>query len=210
MDSKAAQAARDRSRTSGATTHGQDRPSRALRLGLPLPREPEETRIAQLFGENAETYARFGLSGHNGVDFEAYEGEPVLAVDDGEVLEVRFDPLGYGLTVKLSHPWGESRYGHGLRYSAAAGLELGSLVRRGERIFLAGAAHVHLGIRLRGEDGSLDHGNGFRGYDDPLPYLPLTGGLSARFVDGSAAVRREPADGSGRRASVTRAQPAGR
>ncbi|HEY8694051.1 MAG TPA: M23 family metallopeptidase, partial [Chloroflexota bacterium] len=136
-------------------------------------------RVVQAFGANPEAYAQFGLQGHNGLDFEAEEGDLVVAVDDGEVVEVRFDGPGYGVTVKLLHAWGESRYAHGQRYSVPIDFVLGHIVRRGERVFLAGstgvasAAHLHFGLRLCREDGSLgcSAGNGFGGWQDPLPYL---------------------------------------
>ena len=91
------------------------------RLALPLQQTPERMRVVQAFGANPEAYAQFGLQGHNGLDFEAEEGDLVVAVDDGEVVEVRFDGPGYGVTVKLLHAWGESRYAHGQRYSNGRG-----------------------------------------------------------------------------------------
>jgi len=161
------------------------------RLALPLLRAPKRMRIiqpfgAQVFDVNHDAYAQFWTDGHNGIDFEADEGELVVAVDDGEVMEVRFDPVGYGVTVKLSHPWGESRYAHGQRYSVPIDFRLGHIVRRGERIFLAGSTgnchgvtHLHFGLRVRGDDGAMDYTqfNGFWGYDDPLPCLREALGL---------------------------------
>jgi murein DD-endopeptidase MepM/ murein hydrolase activator NlpD len=150
-----------------------------LQLGLPLRRLPGEMRITQAFGVNLEAYEQFGMQGHNGLDFDAEDGELVVAIDEGEVVEVRFDPAGYGVTVKLSHPWGESRYAHGQRLSVPIEFELGHVVRQSERIFLADSTgnstgmHLHLGLRIRKDDGSLDYSNanGFWGYEDPLPYL---------------------------------------
>lgn len=145
------------------------------RLGLPLLRIPERLQIVRPFGGDAERYSRFGLAGHNGVDFAAEEDELVVAVDDGEVIEVRFDPSGYGTTVKLAHEWGESRYAHGLRLSVPIEFRLGHIVRRGERVMVAAGPHLHFGLRLRRKDGSLEYGNGggFGGYEDPLPHLGL-------------------------------------
>jgi murein DD-endopeptidase MepM/ murein hydrolase activator NlpD len=150
-----------------------------LQLALPLRRAAEDMRITQPFGVNPDAHAQFGMRGHNGLDLDAEDGELVVAIDEGEVVEVRFDAAGYGVTVKLSHPWGESRYGHGQRYSVPIEFELGHIVSQGERIFLADSTgnstgtHLHLGLRIRQDDGSLDYSNtnGFWGYEDPLPYL---------------------------------------
>src|SRR5579862_3983085 len=129
--------------------------------------------IVQPFGANQERYRRFGLQGHNGIDFATEPDELVVAADDGEVVEMRLDPDGYGVTLKLSHSWGESRYAHGRWLSVPVAFELGSRVSRGERIFLAGGDHLHFALRLRQNAGALDYDrdNGFGRYDDPLPLL---------------------------------------
>jgi len=146
-----------------------------VNLSLPLNRAPRDMRILQPFGANPEAYARFGLNGHNGIDLETVPAELVVAVDDGVVAELRLDPSGYGMTVKLVHSWGESRYARGQKYSTAVDFELGYRVHRGERIFLSevDGDHIHFGLRLRKDDGSLDYSsaNGCGGYVDPLPHL---------------------------------------
>jgi murein DD-endopeptidase MepM/ murein hydrolase activator NlpD len=166
-----------------------------LNLSLPLRRDPARMRITRPFGADPEAYARFGMRGHNGIDFETEEGELVVAVDDGEVVEVRFDRSGYGVTVKLAHPWGESRYAHGRRLSVPIDFALGHLVRAGDRIFLAGGTHLHVGLRIRRDDGSLDcgSGNGFRGWQDPLPYLRQALGLPAPSGPAAPAARARKA-----------------
>jgi murein DD-endopeptidase MepM/ murein hydrolase activator NlpD len=149
----------------------------SLQLALPLRRPADQMRIIQPFGVNPEAYAAFGVQGHNGIDFDAADGELVVAVDEGEVVEVRFDPTGYGVTVKLSHRWGESRYAHGQLSTVPIEFELGHVVRQGDRIFLAGctgcstATHLHFALRTRNDAGALDYTNAFRAYEDPLAHL---------------------------------------
>lgn len=143
-----------------------------LALGLPLARPAPEAIVTQRFGERPEAYARLGLPGHNGLDFAADAGELVIAVDDGQLVELRLDPGGYGLTVKLAHWWGESRYAHGRPGSVPIEFELGCRVRRGERLFLAGnGGHLHFGLRLAAALQLGAETNGFAGYADPLPHL---------------------------------------
>ena len=57
--------------------------------------------LTQGFGEHPEWYGRFGLPGHNGVDFALPQGTPVLAPEDGTCIEDAYDPQGYGNYVKL-------------------------------------------------------------------------------------------------------------
>jgi len=151
-----------------------------LNLCSPLRRSPAEMRIIRCFGEQPKRYSELGMRGHNGLDLEAEEGELVVAVDDGEVVEVRVDRAGYGLTVKLAHAWGESRYAHGLKLSVPIDFHMGHVVHAGERVMLAGS-HLHFAVRLRKAHGSLDttNANGFLGWDDPLPFLREALGLPA-------------------------------
>ncbi|MBV9121239.1 MAG: M23 family metallopeptidase [Chloroflexi bacterium] len=157
-------------------------------IGLPLHRDGGELKVVRAFGADPERYGQFGLAGHNGLDFETAAGEAVLAVDDGEVMEVRWDAAGYGLTVKLAHVWGESRYAHGLRRSVALDFDLGHIARRGDRLFLAIAGHLHFAVRLRDTSRALDYGNegGFGGWTDPAPLL----GLPLPSREPTAAERR--------------------
>lgn len=60
-----------------------------------------EGDLTQLFGENPNLYARFGLKGHNGIDLVRPHGEPLYAIEDGEIISVKNDPGGYGMNVRL-------------------------------------------------------------------------------------------------------------
>ena len=152
-------------------------------LALPLARSLDEMRVVRPFGAVEARYAGFGLAGHNGLDLAAEAAELVLAVDEGEVVEVRFDPAGYGVTVKLAHAWGESRYAHGLPRSVPVAFGLGWRVRRGERVLLAAGPHVHIALRLQDEPAA----DGFGGCTDPAPHFGLN--LPAGRVQPSIAAR---------------------
>ena len=43
-------------------------------------------RVSQIFGVNRAAYARFGLEGHNGVDWAINVGTPILAAAGGVVV----------------------------------------------------------------------------------------------------------------------------
>lgn len=133
-------------------------------------------RITQVFGGNAALYHRWGLRGHNGIDFGVAVGTPVMACDDGVVAVVRNDPAGYGLHVKLRHRWGFSLYAH----LDACVVDPGQVVARGEAIATSGNSgfstgpHLHFGVQVAA-GGRVDRGNGWHGYTDPMLFLPPVG-----------------------------------
>jgi murein DD-endopeptidase MepM/ murein hydrolase activator NlpD len=128
--------------------------------------------LTQGFGENPASYARFGLKGHNGMDWGVSQGTAVLAVDTGTVREVATDAGGYGNYVKLLHAWGQSLYGH----LSVQGVQVGQTVTAGQQIGLSGntgnstGPHLHLGIRVNPDNHRDD---GWAGYTDPARYLTM-------------------------------------
>ena len=92
---------------------------------------------------------------HQGVDFAAGSGTPVLAAGDGTVIEVRRWG-GYGNWLRIRHSGGyESGYAHLSRY--AKGLSVGDKVRQGEVVAYVGSTgrstgpHLHHEIWLKGK-----------------------------------------------------------
>jgi len=129
-----------------------------------------QARITQLMRENPQAYARYQLKGHNGVDFALTEGTPIYAVDAGYALQVADDPEGFGLYVKLVHDWGESLYAHLSRFAVQPGEHVAAdqlLGHSGDTGNSTGP-HLHFGVRVR----PYDLHDGWRGYSDPLPWLP--------------------------------------
>jgi murein DD-endopeptidase MepM/ murein hydrolase activator NlpD len=134
-------------------------------------------RIVQRWGDNVEFYGQYSyfgtpLKGHPGVDILASVGTQVLAVEKGRVVEVSYDPLGFGRYLKLEHPWGESVYAHLSETLVDAGQSTG----RGALIALSGdqegqlAPHLHFGLRIR----PFHRFDGWGGFIDPLPFLSTT------------------------------------
>lgn len=140
--------------------------------------------ITQKFGLNPKVYKRFGLKGHNGVDFAAATpGQlvPVYSPYDAYVYEVGDEGEdGYGKFIRLrTYPTnnGQCReliFGH----LSVIGVKLNQEVHLGDNIGIMGntgfstAPHLHLGLRRIDSSGLvIDYGNGFKGYVDFLPHL---------------------------------------
>jgi murein DD-endopeptidase MepM/ murein hydrolase activator NlpD len=94
---------------------------------------------------------------HNGVDYAASTGTPVMATGDGVVI-YRDWKGELGQLVEIRHPNGwVTRYGHLSRY--ASGISLGTRVRQSQVIGYVGqtgsATGPHLHYEMRKSDGSI-------------------------------------------------------
>ena len=144
--------------------------AQTVSLGMPFSGDYPET---QGFGVQVtdpdlkQKYLRFGVIGHDGVDFGLPLGTDVLSVDDGIVVSEAPEP--YGKTLIVEHSWGRSYYGHLSKYV----VDVGQKVQKGDVIALSGntgestGPHLHFGMRLN----SYDIKNGYYGKINPMPYL---------------------------------------
>lgn len=150
----------------------------------------DNTYTTQPFGTNwapDDLYHKFGMLGHNGLDFRASNGTPVYAVADG-ILEYEKEtenfnnPNGYGINARL---WVdgvdvqyEVIYGHLKEVVAPNGLvRAGTLIAYSDTTGAATGPHLHFGVRRwnvgpSGRTSVQDYSNGYFGWVDPAPYLP--------------------------------------
>lgn len=143
-----------------------------LYLGPPL---TGSLVLSQLFGENPQTYSAITydgvpLKGNIMLDFDAPIGTPVMAVDDGSVMNVVIDDgSGFGNYIKVAHAWGESIYAHLDSFT----VKEGESIRRGQVIARSGntgfsvGPHLAVGIRIN----PYERADGWGGFSDPLPYF---------------------------------------
>jgi murein DD-endopeptidase MepM/ murein hydrolase activator NlpD len=134
--------------------------------------------VTQSFGANPEIYRRWGLPGHEGIDFRAARNTKVFACADGTAARVdvyRGDPTQqpYGHSVRLQHRDGYlTVYAHLER----ALVKVGQVVKAGDVIGLADATgnssghHLHLMLKKAGATAA-----GLTNYPndivDPTPFL---------------------------------------
>ncbi len=134
--------------------------------------------ITQKFGVNPQSYAKYGLKGHDGIDLRTrFIDSPlarryVSAAADGVVEVVRWDVAGYGVHVRLRHADGSMTiYGHLTKPYVSKGQH----VKDEQIIGLSGntgdstGPHLHFEFRPAGWEQHTN--NGFAGAVDPTPFI---------------------------------------
>jgi hypothetical protein len=126
--------------------------------------------ITQYFGETLFDYSKFGLIGHNGIDYATPLNTPLLASSDGVIGRVGYENGGYGNYVRINADWGGrvitahmNKYIVKLNQHVSAGDLIGYSGNTG----FSSAPHLHFEVRPNTEPTN----NGYNGAIDPLPYL---------------------------------------
>jgi len=118
------------------------------------------------------SYTKFGLLGHNGIDYGVPTGKKVIAPHDGKIIESLFDANGYGWYVKIENEEEGSILAH---FKEQSSCKVGSTVKQGEQVGLSGntgnstGPHLHWGYYRfpRKKD------NGFSGTVDQTHWIEL-------------------------------------
>lgn len=108
-------------------------------------------RVSQWFGEHPEWYDRFGMAGHNGLDYAIPVGTDVRASHAG-VVTCKDDPSGYGLHIKVAGQYVTTIYAHLSEFVARDGDEvrLGQVIGKSGNTGNSTGPHLHFGIRIHG------------------------------------------------------------
>jgi murein DD-endopeptidase MepM/ murein hydrolase activator NlpD len=69
-----------------------------------------EVALGLLFGAFPARYQRFGLAGHDGVDFICPEGTQVYTPCEGRIIGLHDDPAGWGRNLQLRDVQGRDWY----------------------------------------------------------------------------------------------------
>jgi murein DD-endopeptidase MepM/ murein hydrolase activator NlpD len=135
--------------------------------------------ITQLFGENPDIYAQFGMVGHNGIDFACEVGTKLFAPADGSL---RFlENSGYGKYCKIRSPLGEREIVLGHLHNFAGtnrDVKMGELIGYSGNTGFSTGPHLHFGMRnLLASNSDIwswsveRYNNGYYGYIDILPWI---------------------------------------
>ena len=128
--------------------------------------------LTQGWGENPATYAQFGLKGHNGLDYATPNDTDILAPHQGKIIEVGFDPSGYGNYIKIENSGEGSVLAH-LRQSLVQvgdNVMEGALIAKSDNTGFSTGPHLHWGyyrIPRNRQDGYL-------GFINQLPLITNT------------------------------------
>jgi len=140
---------------------------------------------------------------HQGIDFGAGTGTPILAAGDGVVLQA--SPWGgYGNWLRIRHSAGwDTGYGHISRY--AAGIHPGAHVRQGQVVAYVGATGLATGPHLHYE--IWKNGQRVNPIGAKVPQGTVLAGVElARFRDQKAHIDGMLA-GRGRAVAVAQTAP---
>lgn len=133
-------------------------------------------KINQAFGANPQNYAQFGLPGHEGIDFYAPHGTPIVSVAGGQVYRIETtDNSNYGLQVRVYHGDGHKTvYAH----LNNVGVTVGQFVTGGQKIGNADntgnsfGSHLHLTYKREGMTYTDNKGNVWpSNIFDPTPLI---------------------------------------
>lgn len=126
----------------------------------------------QGFGDNYQLYKdKFGLNGHNGLDFALENGDPVYASHDGTA-QAQIDGDS-GIGVVITGKECKTIYWH-LKQTIKTGsweVKTGDLIGYGDNTGWSTGQHLHYGLKLLSNGEVLNRDNGFDGAVDPTPYL---------------------------------------
>lgn len=70
--------------------------------------------LTQIFGVDKKTYSRFGINGHNGLDFLAAHGQPIYAAHDGTAYYEVDNDQGHGVVLVSNKSYDNTGYGKGV------------------------------------------------------------------------------------------------
>jgi len=122
--------------------------------------------LTQGFGEHPDWYARYGLLGHNGIDYGIPNGRELYSCIYGMCTERAFDEFGYGNYVKIENDGCGVIYAHLEKFNIKVGdkIEAGKIVGFSDNTGNSTGPHLHFGVFPKPRDRT----NGYAGYIDPL------------------------------------------
>lgn len=156
--------------------------------------------ITQVFGVNGQFYSDpkyGGISGHNGIDFLTYHGQPVYATHDGYASYQVDASSGHGIVIyskevypymgedvyfksiywHLCDPVKEPKYASKIATGGLVEVSTGDLIGYADNTGASTGDHLHFGLKPCTKDENkmiwynTEQKNGYNGAIDPMPYF---------------------------------------
>src|SRR4030042_3584482 len=124
-------------------------------------------KITQKFRENPANYKKFGLAGHDGIDFATPNGTKLLAPMKGKTY-VGWASTTWGLYYGIENDWGTVYLCHLKENYLPSGVEVAEkqLIGETDNSGNSTGPHLHIGLRVKGfKDAEM------KDFVDPLPYF---------------------------------------
>jgi murein DD-endopeptidase MepM/ murein hydrolase activator NlpD len=165
--------------------------------------------ITQVFGANGWFYNKpqFGnIIGHNGIDFNAYRGQPIYATHDGLASYQVDSSAGHGVVIISKDNTFKTIYWHlcdPLKYpefqspianKGFVNVCNGDLIGYADNTGASTGDHLHFGFKfvVKGENNwtwmNTDQNNGYNGAIDPMPYFDKSTPLQVNLMKKQVAI----------------------
>lgn len=148
-----------------------------------------EYRITQIFNDECcrDSYTKFNLIGHNGIDYATPSGTRIIAPHNGKIIEATLDAVGYGIYIKIENATEGSVLAHlrEHRIGVGDGVNEGDLIGYSDNSGNSTGPHLHWGYYRFPRDRS----NGFNGFIDQTPYIGTNSNDNQAIIDQLRAER---------------------
>lgn len=141
-----------------------------LNLGRPI-RSYDVGHVSQMFGGNAEVYQKFGIAGHNGLDYSVPVGTEICAAHPGYVELRPFDANGFGYYLKVMGNGVETLYAHLSKFVATDRMQVsaGDVIAKSGNTGNSTGPHLHFGVRIQAM-----RNDAYGHWIDPYPFRVVT------------------------------------
>lgn len=138
--------------------------------------------LTQGFGGNKPDYVRFGLQGHNGLDYGLPTGALVVAPHSGKIIEAASDPTGYGNYLKIENDKGGSVLAHLQDFLVKVGdvVTEGQVIAHSDNTGNSTGPHLHWGYYTF----PRNRQNGYNGFIDQSGLIQGGGSNVANYYKG--------------------------
>ena len=136
----------------------------------------DNPNVTGVWGADAAWYQQnVGQLGHNGIDCAGYWGQPIYAVDDGQVVQEGWNISWSGVAGGIAVMIRAKTYHYGLAHMSSTVVSVGDWIVRGQLIGYMGATGLVTGVHVHSDFLPLypNFNNGYSGRVNPATIVNL-------------------------------------